>query len=182
MEESWVEVNIHLIDDGQTNAFIKEYLSVIIGFVGATSKIYSWHFFREPEIRLRFQVDDKERVERKITDHLSELQKKREFVSHFIFGQHGHAGQEYNGEETIWKEMWPTAKKLYQYTSELALALFQTDGDVNFFLRRYVHLFFDQLGYEQYQESATLAQFSQLAMAAYIKEILMGMHNNKEGE
>lgn len=174
MTESWVEVNIHLVHKEETNEFIRSNLSDLIHLINATEKVYSWHFFREPEIRLRFQVDDTLGVERKIHDWLAALQGNR-YISHFIFGKHGVAGERYTGEEEVWGKLWPTAKKMYQYLSELAIDLIKSRIDDTMFLRRYIHLFFDQLGYEQYQESGKLAEFSQYAMAAHIKEIQLGL-------
>ena len=175
MSETWVEVNIHMIDEKETNTFIKKHLGAIVGSVQFLSKVRAWHFFREPEIRLRVQVDDKVEVEAILSGYLSSLQERGKFVSHFIFGKHGKAGEEYTGEEVIWGKLWPIAKDMYQYTSELALGLLKNEGDTTFFLRRYVHLFFDQLGFSQAEESAELAKQSQQAMAAHIKEIQLGL-------
>lgn len=174
-QAKWIEVNIHLINEKDTDGYIKSRISEIVQIAKTKYQILHWHFFREPEIRLRFLVlnEQAKGLVDYLTGELTADQTASTRVSHFIFGKHGKAGESYDGEADVWGDNWGIAMRMYEYQSELALAIIFFDTkDYRFLLHRYIHLFFDQLGIDHVHESALLSEFAQLAMAAHIKEIM----------
>lgn len=154
----WLEVNIHLKDYSVTDAVLKEFVAPYTQACKAKGAIYSWHFFREPEIRLRFygKETDIDEIRQDLDSRLSQLETDQPgvFEKH-IFGAHGREGEQYQGEEDMWGSDWPIAMKFYEYGSETAcqfLVAERSDKSLDYHADRYVHLLLNQLGYTRLHE------------------------------
>lgn len=125
---AWVEANLHhkLADDRP----------LILALHGSVVKqvtgLVSWHYFREPEIRLRLEVtDDAEagRIEEKIRQFVDA--RRSEFqIDRLVFGRHGKEGEKYDGEpEAMGKEGFEVHKMIWMWQSELAVLRFRQETE-----------------------------------------------------
>lgn len=148
---AWVEANIHhkLADDRPLILTLYEQI------VKPTSGIVSWHYFREPEIRLRLEMsDDAEagRVEERIRQFVDS--RKPEFqIDKLVFGRHGKEGDKYEGEhEILGKEGFEVHKMIWMWQSELAVLRYKQEAggsvekDRDYDVDRLWHLAANQLG------------------------------------
>jgi len=54
MADKWIEVDIYLRDYSRTNEVICSFIRPFVERCKTKHGTKSWHFFREPQIRLRF--------------------------------------------------------------------------------------------------------------------------------
>lgn len=115
MTKKWVEVDIYLSDYRRTNEVITETVKELVQAFKDKGWIESWHFFREPQIRLRFYGEENNiaKVKEEIDTKLKEMEStKGELYSCHVFGSHGQRGKEYTGEADFWQDDWPLVLKL----------------------------------------------------------------------
>lgn len=151
MTDKWVEVDIHLNVYGRTNEVLVETVKEFVEDFKKKGWIKSWHFFREPQIRLRFfgEANSIEKVKNSLNDRLQQLESERsDLFSCHVFGSHGQRGKEYTGEHDFWKEDWPLVMKLWNDTSEFALSLISKGAKkpLDIHGERHIHLLLNQLG------------------------------------
>ena len=151
MADKWVEVNIHLNNYTRANEAIADVVKNLVEKFKSGNLIKSWHFFREPQIRLRFfgEEDKIEKVKQMIDDCLKDLESsKGDLYSCHVFGSHGIRGKEYTGEDDFWDNDWSLVMKLWEQTSEFVLALISGKPCIALDVHgeRHVHLFLNQLG------------------------------------
>jgi len=151
MVDKWVEVNIHLNNYTRTNEAIADVVNNLVQEFKSSNLIKSWHFFREPQIRLRFFGEEKkiEEVKRTIDTRLQSLESSRgDLYSRHVFGSPGVPGVEYPGESGFWGDDWSLVMRLWEETSEFALALISRGAHkpLEIHGERHVHLLLNQLG------------------------------------
>ena len=159
-EEWWIEVEIMPKGDKQeTNDDIL--LLLYDNFLsGERQNIKSWHFFREPTLRFRVELIDKENRDR-IATKLNNFLNSIDLVADYYFARHGKRIEKfdegYSGERDQYKRMWPYQKKLWEWGSEMtvnAIKEFRETGanepSREYQLERIFHLLSNQLspGYE----------------------------------
>lgn len=87
-------------------------------------RIVSWHFFREPPLRFRIQLNDKENRD-KVAKELNSFLDSTNLVEMHYFANHGkkveNLDEGYNGERETYKRMWSFQKKLWELGSEMAV-------------------------------------------------------------
>ena len=117
--------------------------------------IISWFFFREPALRFRIELSNKEirdDVAKRIDDFLNSL----ELVKEHFFARHGKRvktlDEGFSGEPETYKRMWPYQKMLWQWGSEMAVESIKefretgtNDPMREFQLERVYHLLCNQL-------------------------------------
>ncbi|MDH4268872.1 MAG: hypothetical protein OEV52_00980 [Dehalococcoidia bacterium] len=173
-ECKWVEVNIHLTDYSVTDAVLKQFVAPYVEECKATRAVCSWHFFREPEIRLRFygKEDEIDRIKQGLDSKLLQLEATQPAIfSRHIFGSHGKEGEQYLGEADIWGNDWPMAMEVYQHGAEPALQFLTSerhDKPVDYHADRYVHLLLNRLGYTRLHGFV----FHQQKAGGYLAEFL----------
>jgi len=151
LADKWIEVNIHLNDYSRTNEALIETVRKLVQDFKKENWIKSWHFFREPHIRLRFFGEEenitkiKDAIERKLNEMEST---KSELYAYHIFGSHGRKNEEYTGEADYWLDDWPLVMKLWENTSEFALNLIskKPSKPLGIHGERHIHLLLNQLG------------------------------------
>jgi hypothetical protein len=171
VNEWWIEIEIIPRDrnwkqnDEILLALHKEILS------SERQNIKSWHFFREPTLRFRIELTDKENRDR-VAKKLRNLLDSIELVEQHFFANHGqrveNLDEGYKGERETYKRMWPYQKKLWEWGSEMAVEAIKehretgtNDPSREFQLERLFHLLFNQLNplvlneVELYQRCAT---------------------------
>lgn len=157
----WVEVNIHLADPSRTDEALVGFVAPFVENCKSEGLIQSWHFFREPEIRLRFMGEEAkiDGLRKTLDASLTDLEKSHsDLYEKHVFGAHGIAGQEYVGEgkKEEWGNDWNTAIRYYEDGSETALEILsrkQPDKPLQLHAERHTHLFLNQLGYTYQKES-----------------------------
>jgi hypothetical protein len=151
LADKWIEVNIHLNGYLRTNEVLAGTVKKLVDDFKKENWIKSWHFFREPQIRLRFFGDENNIVKIKevIDNKLKEMEStKGELYSCHVFGSHGRRDEEYAGEADYWHDDWSLVMKLWENTSEFALNLI-TKGpskSLDIHGERHIHLLLNQLG------------------------------------
>jgi hypothetical protein len=115
---------------------------------------FSWHFFRELDLCLRFYGDDNliDALKVEANDKLFGLEKSNPdlFKEHY-YGAFLVKDKEYNGEEELYgKDAWELCYKRWETGSNLALLLCTTDAtkSIPFHYTRDIHLLENQLGLE----------------------------------
>ena len=151
MTEKWIEVNIHLNGYSRINEVIAEIVKELVQDFKNKGWIKSWHFFREPQIRLRFfgEEENIEKVKDSIEAKLTEKEStKGDLYSCHIFGSHGRRNEEYVGEADYWRDDWSLVMKLWENSSEFALNLVSKGASIPFDIHgeRHVHTLLNQLG------------------------------------
>lgn len=144
-------MNIHLNDYSRTDEVIAETVKEFVEDFKREGWVKSWHFFREPQIRLRFFGEEKNIGEAKklIDDKLKEKESTNgELYSCHVFGAHGRRDEEYTGEGDYWLDDWSLVMKLWENTSEFALNIISKGADkpLDIHGERHVHLLLNQLG------------------------------------
>jgi hypothetical protein len=174
----WVEVNIHLSDYSATDAVLKQFVWPYVQACKARGAIYSWHFFREPEIRLRFYGKEPEIniIKQDLDSTLSQLEAGQpEIFHHHLFGSHGKDGEEYPGEADTWGGDWPIAMRVYENGAETALRFLTSerhDKPLEHHADRYVHLLLNQLGYTRFHELLFHGQKAGGYLAEFVARLL----------
>lgn len=158
MVTKWIEVNIHLKQYNLSVLVLYEFIAPLIKRLLETYKVNSWHFFFEPELRLRFLVDKS--VIKEIRKELDkalfnfEMNQPSLFDKH-IFGAHGKIGKDYDGEVDMYGACWHGQYNVWNANAYLALSLsnpLNSKKTVEFHARRISHLSLNQLGYTRLQE------------------------------
>ena len=74
MSRKWIEVNIHLKSYNKTNDVLREFVAPYVTKLKECNAFDSWHFFREPAIRLRFfgKENDIDYIRKELSKHVSE--------------------------------------------------------------------------------------------------------------
>jgi hypothetical protein len=151
LADKWVEVNIHLNAYAQSNKAIAETVKELVEDFRTKGWLKSWHFFREPQIRLRFFGEEENTSKMKdLIDEKLGLKESTEaslYACH-VFGSHGERDKEYVGEAGFWQDDWPLVMKLWENTSEFALKLISKGATkpLDIHGERHVHLLLNQLG------------------------------------
>jgi hypothetical protein len=122
--EFWVEMEIITSNyDQNLNdiILIKLYADVI---QNERDCIRTWHFFREPALRFRAELHDKEnrdRVAELLRNYLSNITE----VEDFYIANHGNKVKSlddgYKGEVETYQRMWSYQKKIWEYGSEMTV-------------------------------------------------------------
>jgi hypothetical protein len=150
MTDKWVEVNIHLNSYSRTNEVIATTVRRFVDELRTKDWIKSWHFFREPQIRLRFLGEDEniKEVKRYLESELELLERTRgDLYSCHVFGCHGVRDKEYVGEADNWKGDWQLVTKIWENTSEFTMRLIEKpERPLEYHGERHVHLLLNQLG------------------------------------
>lgn len=162
MASKWVEVNIHLNDHSYsvTNNVLREFVAPCVQECKAKHRISSWHFFREPAIRLRLfgEAGEIDKIKEELHSRLSQLEiAQPQIYKTHLFGAHGEEGKEYQGEAEIWGSDWPIAMEFVHCSAETALQfviLEKPHMQRDFHADRYVHLLLNQLGFDHLEEEA----------------------------
>lgn len=147
----WVEVDIHLNSYRRSNEAIAETVKELVQDFKDKGWIESWHFFREPQIRLRFYGEENNivKVKNAIENKLSEMESTKGYLySCHVFGAHGDRNREYVGERDYWQDDWSSVMKLWENTSGFALNLISKGASkpLDIHGERHVHLLLNQLG------------------------------------
>lgn len=159
-EEWWIEVEITPIDGKQeTNDDVL--LLLYDDFLShKRESIKSWHFFREPTLRFRIELTDRENRDN-IAVELKNFLDSIELIADHYFARHGERienfDEGYAGERDQYKRMWPYQKKLWEWGSEMTVEGIRefretgaNDPSREYQLERVFHLLSNQLspGYE----------------------------------
>ena len=151
MVDRWLEVNIFLTDYAHANDVLRDTIARLVQSFRDEELIKAWHFFREPQIRLRFFCDEEDITEIRDTldRELANLEAGRpDFYVRHTFGSHGQEGIEYTGEAGFWLEDWPLVMKLWEDMSDFSLGLiskgFSKIAEIHG--ERQVHLLLNELG------------------------------------
>ena len=124
----WVEANIHhkLADDRPL------ILALYHGVVTQAAGLVSWHYIREPEIRLRLEVSNDSEAGR-VTELIRQFADSRrlEFqLDRLVFGRLGREGEKYEGEyEILGKKGFDVHKMISMWQSELAVLRFRQETE-----------------------------------------------------
>ena len=158
MTESWIEVNIKPTRRERINEILREFVAPYVEEVKARRSVARWHFFREPEIRLRFSGDQRHihNIQREPDSRLAELEASRpDIYSEHFFGGHGRRHEVYPGEvDTYGTDVWPLVCELWEAGFELALRVVLTapEKTICFHAQRHIHLLLNQMGFTRPQE------------------------------
>ncbi len=166
----WIELNIFLKDYSRTNDVLYKTISPYIKELYDRNLKFNWHFFREPEIRLRIFANSEEieRIKVELDTNLTNLEKLEDalYCKH-LFGCHGKEGGEYNGEEEFYgKDAWELCYKRWEIGSNLALLLCAESmgKSLPFYATRDIHLFLNQLGLEPSDEITVCLKWAMILM------------------
>lgn len=163
MTDKWVEVNVHLngYSPSNVNKVIVETVKRLVEDFEQNGLVKSWHFFREPQIRLRFfgEEENVSKMKDLIDKKLNEMESTEgNLYSCHIFGSHGWRNKEYQGEADFWRDDWPLVMKLWEASSEFAVKLI-TKGPsrpLDIHGERHVHALLNQLGLDHvYADTGT---------------------------
>lgn len=153
--EWWIEVEISstsIRQDLNDDILVKLHDEFLIT---EQNNIESWHFFREPKLRFRIELRDKENRDR-IAKNLEDFLDSLEIVEDFYFAKHGkrveNLDEGYSGERDQYKRMWPYQKKLWEWGSEMTVEAIKefketqtNDPPREYQLNRFFHLLSLQL-------------------------------------
>lgn len=175
MVKIWVEVNIHLRQYSLSRMVLHEVIVPLVKKLQSDYPIDSWHFFFEPEIRLRFLADKNtiEQIKRELESKFSwwEKQVPTLFVKH-VFGAHGKAGKTYKGEADYYGGVWEEQYKAWEADANLALSLsspLNSKKVIEFHAMRRSHLTLNQFGYTRLQEFFFHLRFAFRHLQIFIK-------------
>lgn len=86
--------------------------------------IKSWHFFREPTLRFRIELKDKETRD-EIADKVKKFLDSNNLVEDYFFAKHGekidNLDEGYEGESKQYKRLWPYHKRIWECGAEMAV-------------------------------------------------------------
>jgi hypothetical protein len=147
----WIEITVELQDDSKFNEMLKIFVKPFIYELYINDIKFSWHFFREPELRLRILSEVPQLIKFDLDNNLRGLEQSRSdiFKTHY-FSCHGEKDKEYNGEQELYGEKaWELCYKRWEAGSNLALELCTTEPEKSlpFHYTRDIHLFENQLGF-----------------------------------
>lgn len=158
--EWWIEVEItprggkQEVNDDILLLLYDEFLSY------KRENITSWHFFREPTLRFRIELINKETRDN-VAVELETFLDSIELVEDHYFAKHGQRIENfddgYSGEFDQYKRMWQSQKKIWEWGSEMTVEAIKerketgtNDPSREHQLERVFHLLSNQLspGYE----------------------------------
>ena len=86
--------------------------------------ISSWHFFREPQLRFRIEVLDRETRDNTAND-IDNFLSTVDLVATYYFANHEvkveNLDEGYSGEQETYKRMWTYQKKIWEWGSEMTV-------------------------------------------------------------
>lgn len=123
--EHWIEINLFARRRIQ-DEILQDILRPHVERLQNKGVLVTWHFFREPEIRLRVRLRN-ENSKAKEIEALAKLAnslQKRRLILNWHFGSHGEKGLNYVGEEDRYGcNGWKVAQDYFNQGSEIALRL-----------------------------------------------------------
>jgi len=125
--EHWVEVNLNAALSDQ-DAILLDVLRPHVEVMKRSGSLFTWHYFREPEIRFRVRLRTRGAKEREsaVIREIARTLQKDGLVSEWHFGNHGVEGEAYEGEEERYgKNGWRVAQEYFRNGSETALELLE---------------------------------------------------------
>jgi hypothetical protein len=125
--EHWIEVNL-TVDMKLQNQVLLDHLRPYVERLRRNGTLLRYHFFREPEIRLRVKLNSAKakRAEEKNVKRLAESLVEAGLVSEWHFGRHGEEGEPYSGEQDRYGEKgWQVAQAYFENGAEVALNLLE---------------------------------------------------------
>ena len=160
VKKKWLEIDIYLWNYKRTTLeVLQTYIFPLIYVLRQDNLFESWHYFLEPEIRLRFLCDIgiARNLEKEVEETLTIWERKRwDIFAGHIWGSHGKEGKEYKGEADFYGfEVWEQCYKCWEAGADLALQLHShlPERPILFHARRQVHLTLNQLGFSRFQET-----------------------------
>ena len=159
--DKWLELVITPNDFSKINRILSDLVKPYIDRLYKDKIHFSWHFFREPELRWRISsLDEKiESIKIELDTKLTELERiePKIYLKHF-FGNHGEPNSCYHGEQEFYGEVWDLCYKRWEAGSNLALMLCtsNTSKSIDFYTDRDMHLILNQLGYERPYDEALM--------------------------
>jgi hypothetical protein len=157
IDMKWFEITVILTDNTKFNDVLKFFVKPLVSRMYEKEIDFSWHFFREPELRLRFLLRPliSEIMSANMDKQLVNLEAScPEVIHQHYFSCHGEKDKIYTGEESFYgKEAWQLCYKRWEAGSNLALLLCTTttSKEIPFHYIRDIHLFENQLGLEKEQ-------------------------------
>jgi len=159
-EEWWIEVEI-TPKDGKQEVNDEILLLLYDEFLSyRRQNVTSWLFFREPTLRFRIELIDRDNRD-SIAIELKSFLDSIDLVENHYFARHGERienfDEGYSGERDQYKRMWPYQKKLWEWGSEMTVEAIRefretgtNDPSREYQLERIFHLLSNQLspGYE----------------------------------
>lgn len=143
--DSWTEIDAPF--SGDRDALLRAFVAPLV-HERLAGRLKSWHFFFEPQLRLRLlwkseadRAAARPDLRAAYTDALV-----RGLIDGWRYGAHGERGQVYEGEAAEYgAAIWPVVLRDWEAGSEYALALAQHDGALphprSYYFDRRVHLF-----------------------------------------
>jgi len=123
--EYWIEINLFARRRIQDEILL-DVLKPHVERLQNKGVLVNWHFFREPEIRLRVRLRNESSKAREIEAlaKLASSLQKRKLISNWHFGNHGKKRSNYVGEEDRYgRNGWKVAQDYFNPGSEIALRL-----------------------------------------------------------
>ena len=123
--EHWIEVNLFADLKAQDKILLDYLVPYVVG-LETKGRLVTYHYFREPEIRFRVRLKDKEdkAICRREVSRLARELVKSGLVSRWHFGNHGEKGKEYEGEaDRYGTNGWRVAQAYFNRGAETALEL-----------------------------------------------------------
>lgn len=123
--EWWVQVEIHSenLDQNLNDDILVDLYDNIIQ--KEREHILTWHFFREPTLRFRLEIKNKDSRDRIAEEILTFLQ-SIETVEEAYFANHEqrvtNLEEGYAGEREDFQGMWPYQKKIWEWGAEMTVA------------------------------------------------------------
>ena len=148
----WIEVNIPAPADERARLLL-ELVDPLV-HEQLASRIKTWFYFWEPDLRLRIRWADPEQADSARTELAGFLDQAKadDKLEDWYEGSHGVSGEVYRGEAELYgTEVWELTANDWMGGSELALAIvrFEAEGVLKepkvFHWARRVHLFSNQL-------------------------------------
>jgi hypothetical protein len=151
LADKWIEINIHLNGYSRSNKVIAETVKELVEDFKEKGWVKSWHFFREPQIRLRFfgEEENISKMESLMDEKLNKKESAEgDLYSCHMFGAHGERNKEYVGEADYWQDDWSLAMKLWEACSEFAMDLIAkgTSKPLDIHGERHIHVLLNELG------------------------------------
>jgi len=190
-EEWWIEVEI-TPKDGKQEVNDEILLLLYDEFLSyRRQNVTSWHFFREPTLRFRIELIDRDNRD-SIAIELKSFLDSIDLVENHYFARHGERienfDEGYSGERDQYKRMWSYQKKLWEWGSEMTVEAIResretgtNDPSRKYQLERIFHLLSNQLspGYEVERIKTYLYLAAAAAFVALAVSIICSMKLRK---
>jgi hypothetical protein len=122
--EWWIEVEIYSLETDQTlndEILIDLHENII---QQERTQIVTWHFFREPTLRFRLEIINKDNRDR-IADEIDGYLQSLTTIEDHYFALHGNRinnlDEGYAGEREDYQRMWPYQKKIWEWGAEMTV-------------------------------------------------------------